>query len=374
MSGIYLHIPFCKQACHYCNFHFSTSLKHKESMVTSIVRELELQRHFLGGASLQSIYLGGGTPSLLDERDLERVFNQIFKLHQVDADAEITLEANPDDLTADKLRMLQRSPVNRLSIGIQSFIDEDLKFMNRAHNASEAKQCIQRAQQAGFHNLTVDLIYGTPTLSDKEWRNNLDTVFEHDIPHISCYCLTVEPQTALDHFVKTGKSKPVDEEQAADQFDILVEQMRQHGYDHYEISNFAKPNCYARHNSNYWLGEKYLGVGPAAHSFDGANRQWNVANNAQYIRALAADTIPFEREHLSREERYNEYVMTALRTMWGANLDKVSDFGIDFKRHFLMTIRSFLNDGAVQRVDNDFYLTDKGRLLADHIASELFMT
>lgn len=343
-------------------------------MVTSIVRELELQRHFLGGASLQSIYLGGGTPSLLDERDLERVFNQIFKLHQVDADAEITLEANPDDLTADKLRMLQRSPVNRLSIGIQSFIDKDLKFMNRAHNASEAKQCIQRAQQAGFHNLTVDLIYGTPTLSDKEWRNNLDTVFEHDIPHISCYCLTVEPQTALDHFVKTGKSKPVDEEQAADQFDILVEQMRQHGYDHYEISNFAKPNCYARHNSNYWLGEKYLGVGPAAHSFDGANRQWNVANNAQYIRALAADTIPFEREHLSREERYNEYVMTALRTMWGANLDKVSDFGIDFKRHFLMTIRSFLNDGAVQRVDNDFYLTDKGRLLADHIASELFMT
>ncbi|MFK7936685.1 MAG: radical SAM family heme chaperone HemW [Saprospiraceae bacterium] len=373
MSGIYLHIPFCKQACHYCNFHFSTSLRHKEPMVESIVRELELQRDFLDGAPLRSIYLGGGTPSLLDERDLERIFNQIFKIHTVADDAEITLEANPDDMTDDKLRILQASPINRLSIGIQSFTDEDLKFMNRAHNAAEAATCIQRAKDAGFSNLTIDLIYGTPTLTHEQWRTNLQTIFEYDIPHISCYCLTVEPDTALEHFVKKGKAKPVDEEQAADQFEILVEMMRKHGYDHYEISNFAKPDKYALHNSNYWLGEKYLGVGPAAHSFNGASRQWNVANNAQYIKAIAEGNVPCELEHLSREQRYNEYVMTSLRTIWGASLDKVNEYGITFKRHFLMMINPFLDNGTVHREDDHFYLTDKGRLLADNIASELFM-
>lgn len=341
-------------------------------MVESIIRELELRKDYLNGQPLQSIYFGGGTPSLLDEGDLIEIFNKIFQLHEVVDDAEITLEANPDDLTADKLRILADSPINRLSIGIQSFTDEDLQFMNRAHDAQEAAVCIKNAQDAGFNNLTIDLIYGTPTLSNAQWRENLQTIFDYNIPHISCYCLTVEPQTALAHFVEKGKAQPVDEDQAAAQFEILMMMMRKRGYDHYEISNFAKPGHYARHNSSYWLGEKYLGIGPAAHSFNGASRQWNVSNNAQYIKAIADDRVPCEQEHLSREQRYNEYVMTSLRTIWGASLDKVNSYGISFKRHFLMMINPFLDNGTVTRRDDTFYLTDEGRLLADNIAAELF--
>lgn len=373
MSGIYLHIPFCKQACHYCNFHFSTSLQHKQGMIESIVQELELQQEYLGGTPLQSIYLGGGTPSLLDAKDLEMIFNKIHDLHTVLPEAEITLEANPDDLNPEKLQILKDSPINRLSIGIQSFIEEDLRFMNRAHNAQEATVCIENALAAGFDNLTIDLIYGTPTLSNEQWLQNLNRVFQYNIPHISCYCLTVEPQTALAHFVEKGKVKPVDEDQAALQFEILMEQMRARGYEHYEISNFAQPDRYAVHNSSYWLGEKYLGIGPAAHSFNGASRQWNVANNAKYMKAIAAGEIPCENEVLSREQRYNEYVMTALRTIWGANLDKINDYGIKFKRHFLMMINPFLDNGTIKRKDESFYLTDSGRLLADNIAAELFV-
>lgn len=341
-------------------------------MVESIVRELELQKDYLNGQPLQSIYFGGGTPSLLEERDLVEIFNKIFQLHEVTDDAEITLEANPDDLTADKLRILSQSPINRLSIGIQSFTDADLQFMNRAHNAKEAAVCIKNAQEAGFQNLTIDLIYGTPTLTNDQWRQNLQTIFDYNIPHISCYCLTVEPQTALANFVEKGKVKPVDEDQAAEQFEILMAMMRERGYDHYEISNFAKPGHYAHHNSSYWLGEKYLGIGPAAHSFNGASRQWNVSNNAHYIKAITDNKIPCEQEHLSREQRYNEYVMTSLRTIWGASLDKVNSYGIAFKRHFLMMINPFLDNGTVTRKDDTFYLTDEGRLLADNISVELF--
>lgn len=372
MAGIYLHIPFCKQACHYCNFHFSTSLKYKSEMVRAILQELELQKEYLGTEKVETIYLGGGTPSLLEQADLNLIFNKIQQQYHIGNAVEITLEANPDDLTVDKLANLAASPVNRLSIGIQSFFEADLKFMNRAHNAQEAIQSIQNAKNAGFDNLTVDLIYGSPTTSMKNWEVNLKTIFDLKIPHISCYCLTIEPQTALDHFVKAGKAQPVDEEQAARQFEVMVAEMEKNGYDHYEISNFALPGCYSKHNSSYWLGKKYLGIGPSAHSFNGMSRQWNVANNAKYIKALKHGTLNFEKEILTPEQQYDEYIMTALRTIWGCDLKKITSFGERFKKHFLKNVQPFLIDESVYEKSNHYFLTKKGKLLADKISMELF--
>ena len=373
MSGIYIHIPFCKQACHYCNFHFSTSLKYKSEMVAAILQEIDLQKNYLPDKKLETIYLGGGTPSLLNQQDLGLFFEKINQIYEVADDAEITLEANPDDLTLNQLRMLKTTPINRLSIGVQSFSEEDLKFMNRAHNAAEAKSCIQNAQEIGFDNLTVDLIYGSPTTSDAQWESNVRQLIDFQIPHLSCYCLTVEPKTALGHFVKKGKVQPVDEEQSAQQFEVLMQMMQANGYDHYEISNFATPQHYARHNSNYWLGKSYLGVGPSAHSFDGKTRQWNVANNARYLRALNANQLNFEKEILSPEQQYNEYVMTALRTMWGADLEKIKTFGEHFLHHFSQKTDFFIQNKTMERKGRFFILTKKGKLLADNIAMELFV-
>ncbi len=372
MAGIYLHIPFCKQACHYCNFHFSTSLQYKSDMVVAILKELELQKDYLKGETVETIYFGGGTPSLLSQEELALVFQKINEHYAISNSVEITLEANPDDLTPEKLAVLSTSPVNRLSIGIQSFFEEDLQFMNRAHNAEEAKVCVQNAKNAGFDNLTVDLIYGSPTTSITNWRVNLQTVFDLKIPHISCYCLTVEPKTALDHFVKTGKAQPVDEEQAAQQFEILVEEMEKQGYDHYEISNFALPDCYSKHNSSYWLSKKYLGIGPSAHSFDGVSRQWNIANNAKYMAALAEGNLSFEKEMLTTTQQYDEYIMTSLRTIWGCELERVAGFDEKFKKYFLKNVQPFLNDGSVFKENGFYFLTKKGKLLADKISMELF--
>lgn len=379
MAGIYLHIPFCRQACHYCNFHFSTSLKNKGEMVTAILRELELQKNYLDGEAVETIYFGGGTPSLLSVKELQQIFETIYKHYPIPLSfpkgtrsliPEITLEANPDDLNLLKIKELKQTPVNRLSIGVQSFFDEDLKFMNRAHNVAEAFACIENAQAAGFENLTVDLIYGSPITSDKQWRGNLKTVFQFNIPHLSCYCLTVEPKTALAHFIQTGKAQPVDEEQAARQFEILMEKTSEAGYEHYEISNFAKPGCYSRHNSSYWQGKKYLGIGPSAHSFDGISRQWNVANNAKYIRSILDGKVPFEKEVLTPEQRYNEYVMTSLRTMWGCDLERIRTMG--FGSYFLENATPFLKEGQLERSGQIFKLTKKGKFLADGIAAGLF--
>jgi len=339
-------------------------------MVSAIVQELEIQKDYLGGKPLDSIYFGGGTPSLLSGEDLDLIFKKINDLHIISPSAEITLEANPDDLTDDKLAIFQNSPINRLSIGIQSFSDTDLKYMNRAHNASEAATCIQRAQKYGFSNLTVDLIYGTPTMSDAQWQENIEQVLALNIPHISCYALTVEPKTALEHFIEKGKSKPVDEEQTARQFEYLTAKLKEAGFDHYEISNFAKSQMYARHNSNYWSGENYLGVGPSAHSFNGTSRQWNVANNAQYLKEIEVGKLPFEREELSADQRYNEYVLTTLRTMWGVDFEKISP---NFQKHFLKNVQPFLENKTVVKKENKFCLTEKGKLLADNISMELFV-
>lgn len=371
MAGLYLHIPFCKQACHYCNFHFSTSLKMKDEMVAAILRELALQKDYLEGEPLETIYFGGGTPSLLNQRDLDLIFGEIFKHYPVsDQSLEVTLEANPDDLTPLKINELRQTLVNRLSIGVQSFSEEDLRFMNRAHNATEALTSIQNAQQAGFENLSVDLIYGSPTTSHKQWAANLAQVFALKIPHLSSYCLTVEPKTALAHMIKKGTAKPVEDEHAARQFEFLMEKTAQAGYEHYEISNLALPGHYSRHNTSYWQGKKYLGIGPSAHSFNGLSRQWNVANNAAYIRSLQVGELSFELETLTPVQRYNEYVMTGLRTVWGCKLLKIKELGFD--TYFTEGAKAFLADGSMERDGDIFRLTPAGRFLADGIAAELF--
>jgi oxygen-independent coproporphyrinogen-3 oxidase len=362
MPGIYLHIPFCKQACYYCNFHFSTSLGQKEGLLNALLWELDL---------------GGGTPSLLEAAELDRLFEHIYRLYRVTPDAEVTLEANPDDLTEAKIAALRQTPVNRLSIGIQSFSDADLQFMNRAHNSGEAQRCIEMALNAGFHDLSLDLIYGTPGMSDQQWVYNIETVLGFDVPHLSCYCLTVEPQTALDHFVKKGKARPVDDAQAARQLEYLMQRLAAAGYEHYEISNFAKPGRYSRHNTSYWTGEPYLGIGPSAHSFNGVSRQWNVANNARYIRALEPESPDwealFELETLTPEQRYNEYVMTSLRTQWGCDLARIRGIGAGFEAYFLSEVSPFLEDGSVWRSGEVFFLTQKGKFVGDYVASELFL-
>lgn len=343
-------------------------------MLTAIGKEIQLQKAYLTTTSkLDTIYFGGGTPSLLSSADIGYIFNIIRQHFEVADNAEITLEANPDDLSMAKLTELKDSPINRLSIGIQSFMEEDLRFMNRAHNAEEALFCLKAAKDFGFENMTIDLIYGTPTLTDRQWQTNLQTIFDLDIPHISCYALTVEPKTALDHFVKKGKVPPVNEAQAARQFETMLEMMEQYGYEHYEISNFAKPGHYSRHNSSYWLGYHYLGVGPSAHSFNGHSRQWNVANNAQYIKALEGGEVPFEIEKLSPKDQFNEYLMTALRTKWGCDVLKVKTWGSEVEALFLKNCQPFLAEGLIRKDKNKYYLTNKGKFLADGIISDLFL-
>ncbi len=356
-------------------------------MLESLLRELEMRRNYLPDPVIHSIYLGGGTPSLLNRNELLRLFEKIYALFDVDEAAEITLEANPDDLTQEKLRELCKTPVNRLSIGIQSFSEEDLRFMNRAHNAIEARTCIEYAQDLGFDNLTIDLIYGSPTTSDRQWEHNLQITFDYEVPHVSAYALTVEERTALHHFVKKGKMAAPDEEQTARQFEMLMRAMLSEGYEHYEISNFALQGWHARHNSSYWTGEPYLGIGPSAHSYDGSSRQWNVANNARYIKfmagaehydavakqglpASAVDQELFEREILTSAQRYNEYVMTALRTKWGVQLKKIEQ---SFRTHFLEQIQPWVQEGVVTRRGEVYTLTSKGKLIADRVAMELFL-
>jgi len=376
MAGIYFHIPFCKQACYYCNFHFSTSMKYKSEMVEAMLRELDWRQRYLREEELSSLYFGGGTPSLLEEGELMAFFDAVHRYFRLASDAEITLEANPDDLHPEKLAALRRSPVNRLSIGVQSFSEEDLRFFNRAHNAREARECLERARAAGFEDLTIDLIYGAPTTSDARWLENLRMAFESNIPHLSCYALTVEPRTALEHFIRKGKVPPLEEEQAARQFELLREATAAAGYEQYEISNFAWPGRYARHNSSYWSGEAYLGIGPSAHSYDGHSRQWNVANNAKYLRALSGTKLEatqlYEREELQPSDRYNEYVMTGLRTIWGVELKKVRALGLGFEQHLRTAAQPFLEEGQLVQQKGAYQLTPQARFLADGIAAALF--
>jgi oxygen-independent coproporphyrinogen III oxidase len=373
MAGIYIHIPFCKQACNYCDFHFSTSLKMKTSFLETLLLEIELRKPALENTIIETIYLGGGTPSILEVSEIQLIFKKLNECFTVSPSAEITLEANPDDLSFEKIQKLKFTPINRLSIGIQSFRDEDLKYMNRAHNASEALNSIRMCKEAGFHNLTIDLIYGTPGMDKNAWLSNLKTAFELDIPHISSYALTVEENTALHFQILKNKTPDINEKESALHFEILMREMMANGYEQYEISNFCKPNAYSRHNSSYWKKDNYLGLGPSAHSFLGNKRLWNVSNNVKYIKALNNGEIPFDEECLSVSDRYNEYVMTSLRTKWGCSLALIeSDFSLDFVHHFKAEIKPYLNNENVCLRKGVYYLTESGKLLADRIASDLF--
>jgi oxygen-independent coproporphyrinogen-3 oxidase len=375
MAGIYIHIPFCKQACTYCNFHFSTTLNLKEEVLQAIMHELEMQKNFLNGAPVETIYFGGGTPSILSADEIQRIFEQVYKLYPIEQLKECTLEANPDDLSPKYLKELRSTPINRFSIGTQSFRDSDLQYMNRAHNAQEADYAIKAAQDAGFPNITIDLIYGTPGLTDDAWKHNLAKVKELDIPHFSSYALTVEEGTVLASNIKKKKTAPVDNEQSAGQFEILMEQAEVMGYDHYEISNLAKPGHYAVHNTNYWRGLPYLGIGPSAHSFDGKNRRWNIANNALYAKSILLNNeLSYEEEILTPTEHLNEYIMTSLRTMWGCDLQKITNkWGDNYTKQVRESSYEFQEKKWLTEKDNKLILTNAGKLFADRIAGEMFV-
>lgn len=373
MAGIYIHIPFCKQACNYCDFHFSTSMKMKTSFVNALLQEIELRKGDLGDQVLSSIYFGGGTPSLLNSSELNSIFEKMKACFIISSDAEITLEANPDDLTIEKIKTLKQSPINRLSIGVQSFRDEDLRFMNRAHTSDQAIKSIKMCQEAGFNNLSIDLIYGTPGMTNQAWKNNLSTCFNLDVPHVSSYALTVEKNTALYYQIEKSKSILVSEKQSAAQFEILMLEMAKQGYEQYEISNFCKPNSYSHHNSSYWKKDHYLGLGPSAHSFIGSKRLWNVSNNVKYIKSLSENILPIQEETLTIQDQYNEYVMTSLRTIWGCSYSYLTEqFSDAFARYFKEGIRKYISSKHVKEINGIYTLTTKGKLLADGIASDLF--
>lgn len=375
MAGIYIHIPFCKQACTYCNFHFSTSLKMKDDVLKAILKELEMQKNYLAGQPVETIYIGGGTPSLLTADEINRIADFIFEHYKTGTIQEFTLETNPDDLKHDYVNSLRKTPVNRFSIGVQSFRETDLRYMNRAHTAQQSDYAIKTAQDAGFTNLTIDLIYGTPGLSDADWKHNLTQVAALQIPHFSAYALTVEEGTALYSSIQKKKTQPVDAEQAAGQFEILMEQAQSMGFDHYEISNLALPGHHAVHNTNYWRGLPYLGIGPSAHSFDGKNRRWNIANNALYTKAILAEhALPYEEEILTPAQQLNEYIMTSLRTMWGTDLEKMEkEHGSDVVKAVIGNAAEYLDKGFLRHHADKLTLTNEGKLFADRIAGDLFI-
>ncbi|ARV07500.1 coproporphyrinogen III oxidase [Polaribacter sp. SA4-10] len=373
MSGIYIHIPFCKQACFYCDFHFSTSLNKKDEMISSLVKEIEIRKDENQNEIVETIYFGGGTPSVLSVDEIQTLIDAVYKNHTVGENPEITLEANPDDLSEDKIIELSTSPINRLSIGVQSFYQKDLKLMNRAHNSEEAKNCLSIATRH-FKNISVDLIYGIPGLSNEEWKENIQIALSFGIPHISSYALTVEPKTALASLIKKGKIANVDDELAQEQFHILIDELEQQKFIHYELSNFGKENYFSKNNTAYWLGKKYLGIGPSAHSFDGKQRSWNVRNNAKYIKSLQEDTLPIEREVLSKTDQYNEYIMTGLRTIWGVSLQKIEqEFGEKYIKYLQNQSKKYLNQDLLYLEKDILKITKKGKFLSDGISSDLFM-
>jgi oxygen-independent coproporphyrinogen-3 oxidase len=372
---IYLHIPFCKQKCSYCNFHFSTALANKAEIIGSLKKEIYLRRDELQNRNLKSLYFGGGTPSLLKVDEIKSIIDEVLKYYSFDPDIEITLEANPDDLTAPFLKELAKTEINRLSIGTQSFFEEDLRMMNRAHNATEAESSIKRAQDFGLDNISVDLIYGAPTSGFEIWKQSLRKVIALEVPHVSAYALTVEPKTALNTWVSQGKIAAPKEDLQNQEFSYMTDFFKDHGFDHYEISNFGKPGFHSKHNSAYWKYEEYLGIGPSAHSYNGdAQRSWNIANNKRYINALNENKLPKETEILTQKEQYNEMLMIGLRTFWGVNLSKLEEkFEAEVLNHFEESRRQKMEEGFLIIENNHLKIPEKHWFLADGIASDLFM-
>lgn len=376
LSGIYIHIPFCRQACHYCNFHFSTSLKYKDELIAALLKEIELTKTaetITGKEYCETIYFGGGTPSILEHNDITMIFDALQTKFSIAPNAEITFEANPDDIKPAKLNFWKQAGINRLSVGIQSFLEKELLWMNRAHTAADALRCLDEITDAGFTNFSIDLIYGSPLLSNEEWLNNIEKVIKKKIPHISCYALTVEPKTALDKMIDQKKKVPVNAETQAEQFLLLMDRMKLAGYEHYEISNFALPGMRSKHNSSYWQGKNYYGFGPSAHAYDGKRRKWNVANNALYIKALQKNEIPFEEELLSETQKINEYIMTSLRTVEGLSLENVSNnFGKQYTDALQKNSKRYIDSLKLENINSNLILTREGKLFADGIAADLF--
>jgi oxygen-independent coproporphyrinogen-3 oxidase len=374
MAGIYIHIPFCKKKCNYCNFYSVASSRHVEDFEIALLKEMDLRKNYLDGEQIETIYFGGGTPSLLTYDALMKIFEKLQQSFIISPDAEITLEANPDNLDIKKLRELRSSPVNRISIGIQSFSDDDLIYLNRIHNSSQAEASVKRSQDAGFENISIDLIYGIPTLTDEKWKENLEISFGLDVTHISAYGLTIEPKTALDTLIRKGKAKPADEEQSIRQYQMLMKEMKEHNFTHYEISNFCKEGFISKHNSNYWKGMKYLGLGPSAHSYDLNSRQWNAADLLAYLNDIMNGNISGDKEILSETDKFNEYIMTSLRTMWGCDLNYLEKyFGNELRIQVLTKAEKYLEKEQMTNNNSILQLTDNGKLFADGIATELFI-
>lgn len=375
MSGIYLHIPFCKKACHYCDFHFSTSLKTKDLVIKAMLEEINIQKEYFS-SKIDTIYFGGGTPSILSSVEIELLLNEIYKNFNVSKELELTLEANPDDLSQTKLEELAKLGINRLSIGLQSFHQPHLQLMNRAHNAIESERCVKLAQDAGFENITIDLIYGIPADDHSIWYTDLAKAIDLNVPHISSYCLTVEPKTALGKWAKIGKFKPSDDEFSAHQFEYLVSTLKENNFDHYEISNFGKEGFYSKHNSAYWQGKPYVGIGPGAHSYDGLkSRQYNISNNPKYYKSiLETGKLDCEIENLTREDGINEYLLTTLRTSWGCDLDFLKKlYNFDLKVEKRLELAKMEKSGWLKWEGSYLILSEAGKLFADQISSELFV-
>lgn len=372
---IYLHIPFCKQKCSYCNFHFSTSFNLKDGMLLAIKKEIGLRKNELDNNTLKSLYFGGGTPSVLSVDEIKSLLNEFQKYFIFDENIEITLESNPDDLNKNFLKELSQTEINRLSIGTQSFFDKDLKLMNRAHNASEAESSIKRAQDFGLENISIDLIYGSPTSNFEIWKDNLNKTIELQVPHVSSYALTVEPKTALEKWIENGKISPPEESEQNQDFYYMKDFLKDNGFDHYEISNFGKPNFHSKHNSAYWKSEPYLGIGPSAHSYNGhLERSWNIANNPVYIKKLNENILPKETEILSEKDRFNEMIMIGLRTIWGVELDKINQtFSSEIIDYLNQEIKSKQENGILIIENNYLKIPEKHWFLADGIASDLFL-
>jgi oxygen-independent coproporphyrinogen-3 oxidase len=374
LAGIYIHIPFCRKACHYCNFHFSTSLKLKNDWIRALLKEISLTPGKEEGVS-DTVYFGGGTPSLLEPSEIAGILDHVRASFRLAPNAEITLEANPDDITGERSSAWLQAGINRLSIGIQSFREADLRWMNRAHDAEQALRAIGEIRDAGFDNYSADLIYGVPGMDDEAWMRNLDLAVSLGIPHLSCYGLTVEPETALEKMIRLRKKEDVDADLQARQYLLLMDRLAVAGYEHYEISNWALPGMRSRHNSSYWQGVPYFGFGPSAHAYDGRSRRWNISNNARYIRSLENGELPFTAEELTPVQRFNEYVMISLRTSEGIDLSQMEGrWGAGVREEILRGLRAFLEQGRVESVDGHLRLTREGRLFADGIAAALFRT
>jgi oxygen-independent coproporphyrinogen-3 oxidase len=374
LAGLYIHIPFCKNACHYCDFHFSISLGQLSAMMNAIKKEISSRKDFLGGESLDTIYLGGGTPSILSADQLKSLFRIIMENYEIMKDPEITIEANPDDMEPAYLEDLLKIGINRLSIGIQSFHEDDLRFMNRRHGRKQSHNCLEIARKAGFENVNIDLIYGVPGLTMEKWNKNLDIAISYLPVHIAAYHLTYEKGTVLDYRRIKNRFMIKDEKDSQDHYNLLVDKLQQSGYQHYEISNFAQPGYISRHNSAYWNDKKYLGAGPSAHSFNRRVRRWNIAKNTSYINFVKQGSVYHEQEELDNNTRFNEYLMTSLRTMWGIDLEYILQaFGHSYKEHCLLQAKSFLQSGKMNRNANKLVLSKEGMFIADHIIEAMFL-